>query len=199
MKFKITVTFVFIVLIGSFAAFYYTKYFFNQTQANRSVIYPEKGDDLIALIKSNQSELFDYTGKAFRGVPLDDRLPSDNGARVFHFWAGWCDPCINEMPEVLKFVKSIQERNRIQVNQGKSTTQVFLISLDFDVKDLAKVIKIFPELNQLDFVHIWDKSNLLSRKSAVEKLPVTFVDRGGVKMQVYEGEANWRKILAETL
>jgi hypothetical protein len=103
------------------------------------------------------------------------------------------------MPEVIKFVNGVNLANIERSRRGEALIQVFLISLDMAESDLIKALKIFPELDRLNYLQIWDKNNLVSRKSAVDKLPVTFVDRPSVKLQVYEGAADWDKISKDIL
>ena len=58
--------------------------------------------------------------KALSGVPVE--LPAAYSGRplLINFWASWCGPCIEEMPELDRFAKA----------QGANGTQVVGIALD---------------------------------------------------------------------
>lgn len=49
---------------------------------------------------------------------------------LVHFWASWCAPCVDEIPEIIKFAKKYE---------GKAV-RVVLISLDETWEDAQKII-----------------------------------------------------------
>jgi thiol-disulfide isomerase/thioredoxin len=157
-------------------------------------MYPADGKALYRLINQKTMELRDYKGQSISEALKAGYESQVDVIRIFHFWAGWCDPCILEMPEVLQFIQSIEAKNKLLGANKK--IEVYLISLDANREDLEKAVKIFPDLLRLNFVQIWDQAGVLSREAAVEKLPITFVDIPRVKMQIYEGAADWKSILS---
>ena len=80
---------------------------------------------------------------------------------VLNFWATWCAPCIEEMPELLR-LKSKVAGDGIEV-----------LAISQDRKDIAKV-REFLEVNKLSELGVMlDKRGRLGRKLGVRGLPTT--------------------------
>lgn len=50
---------------------------------------------------------------------------------IVHFWAAWCPPCLQEIPELVEFAEKLQ---------GESKLQIFAISLDEKWPDAEKIL-----------------------------------------------------------
>ena len=215
-KLWITLGFFLMAGAGVFGAFFYTKYYFQSPKAGTNLIYPVFARDIISLLenKSNSfkglnnqpylhssiSQQNKINNKAYNKINnkkltpgqqspnLSDSLRSQEKiARIFHFWASWCEPCLLELPEVIKYAT--------KVNNKKPSVEIYLVSLDYEYSDLERTLKIFPELAQHNIQFIWDYQNIVSKHFSIEKLPITFVSYDLLeKFVIYEGIAPWDQI-----
>ena len=101
-----------------------------------------------------------------------------------HFWASWCAPCLNEIPELIDFAKK---------NIDKA--QFVLVSLDETQVELDKFLKSFPELKGPEFVKIWDYDKKISRKLNVDRLPMTSILKpADDSVQHIKSVVNWKSL-----
>lgn len=110
-------------------------------------------------VEGNPMELEDYKGK-----------------RVFlNYWATWCRPCIEEMPELLKLQAILIEEN-----------YVFLLASDESLKKIEQ----FKLDREFDFTFI--KYNGTYGALNINALPVTFVyNEVGEQVFRFDGAMNW--------
>jgi thiol-disulfide isomerase/thioredoxin len=50
---------------------------------------------------------------------------------LVHFWAAWCPPCLQEIPELVEFAEKLQSESKLQI---------FAISMDEKWADAEKVL-----------------------------------------------------------
>lgn len=105
-----------------------------------------------------------------------------NEGVIVHFWASWCDPCINEIPDLIEYAKK------------NTKTKIILVSQDFDFDSLNKFLKSFPELKSKRFLQIWDAENLIVRELQFEKLPVTLFVASDKSTKVQYGVVPWKNL-----
>lgn len=126
---------------------------------------PAAGKEEVA-VTSSYSDL--------EGNPIE--LEDYKGKRVFlNYWATWCRPCIEEMPDLLKLQAILLKEN-----------YVFLLASD---ESFAK-IKKFKEARNFDFKFI--KYNGTYGALGINALPVTFVyDEAGEQVFRFDGAMDW--------
>lgn len=100
---------------------------------------------------------------------------------VLHFWASWCAPCVNEVPEILKYIRNEEHKNFI----------FLAINLDSTLEDIQKFLKSFPEFDQDPILRIWDKSSFLSKYYDIDKLPATVFLQKDKPMRKKNGVVDW--------
>ena len=95
-------------------------------------------------------------------------LKQYRGQVVFlDFWATWCPPCINAIPNIRKTYEKYKDQK----------FQVIGISLDRSIEPL----KAYIEKENLGWLHYWDKSSIVSNTYQVRGIPSTFlIDGEGV-------------------
>jgi thiol-disulfide isomerase/thioredoxin len=113
---------------------------------------------------------------------------------VVDFWATWCDPCRDQMPELERLSAALR-------GQG---LQVYAISFDED----RAAVEEFVARTPVGFSVLWDKGGgTLAERLELSRLPTTMIlDREGVVRGVHLGydhgqasalEREVRRLLAE--
>jgi thiol-disulfide isomerase/thioredoxin len=110
-------------------------------------------------LAGNSIELADYKGKRV----------------LVNYWATWCRPCIEEMPDLLKLQDILTAEN-----------YVFLLASDESVKKIEK----FKEARGFDFNFI--KYNGGYAELDINALPVTFIyNEAGERVLRFDGAMEW--------
>ena len=79
---------------------------------------------------------------------------------LIHLWATWCDPCVEEIPELIKRFN----------NKADQDFPVFLVSYDSEWKE---VLEMLPEKLPPNFVLILDREQKTHPFLKMPKLPST--------------------------
>ena len=101
---------------------------------------------------------------------------ADRGkVRVVDFWASWCEPCRDAMPQLAEMLSDL----------GPRGLAVYAVSFDEDREQIAAFLKETP----VTFPVLWDKGgDRYSARYEVTRLPTTFViDRKGLVRAVHAG------------
>jgi peroxiredoxin len=119
-------------------------------------------------------ELADQNGEM---VSLSDF----SGSLVFlNFWATWCEPCVTEMPDMMKLQEQFKGR----------PFQILAISLDTNWED----VESFYEDLDLDFVTMLDPGRQLASKYRLLGQPETFlIDGNGIIRRKFLGDPRWMR------
>ncbi len=111
---------------------------------------------------------------------------------LVHFWATWCKPCVEEIPELAAFYRE----------QGISDISFIAISLDA-VEDIEATVKPFMSKRQVPFpVHVLSERDVDAVSKAVRHeisggLPTTILyDRQGAVVKVWEGPTTLEELNA---
>lgn len=92
---------------------------------------------------------------------------------VFNFFASWCPPCVDEMPDFVKTYNEYKNKNFTIIG----------VSADREMKDAVKFVKRF----NIEFpVYFSDKK--IEKKYLVTKYPTSFVyDKQGKLLRIING------------
>lgn len=109
------------------------------------------------------NEVSDFTVPIYKTqekFTLSEKI-KDYDKIVLNFWASWCLPCKEEIPE-LEALKSRYQKDKvlfIAINAGEK----------------AKKIKKFIKKTKFSYLILEDKNRLVSKSLGVTSLPQTFV------------------------
>jgi peroxiredoxin len=115
----------------------------------------------------------DFTLKALDGNNL--RLAEQRGdIMLINFWASWCGPCIQEMPQLDKLAQKYQPLG----------VQVWGVNVEND----SSAAKAYLSKVQVAFPILFDVDNSASKAYQVEAMPTTvIVDKDGAIHSVHRG------------
>jgi len=115
----------------------------------------------------------DFTLKARDGNNL--RLAEQRGDIVLiNFWASWCGPCIQEMPQLDKLAQKYQDLG----------VQVWGINVEND----PSAAKAYLNKVNVEFPILFDLDNSVSKAYRVEAMPTTVIlDKNGSVRSVHRG------------
>lgn len=121
----------------------------------------------------------------FELLNLNDQKISLNDFRgkkvLINFWASWCPPCIEEMPDIQKLHTEYGDEIIIlalNIGESKSTAASFMAD------------------NNLNFRVLLDKDKEIARNYIVRGIPTSyFLDENGVITDRIVGVLNYEKML----
>ncbi len=118
--------------------------------------------------------VYDANGKA---VQLSDYAGKPI---VLNFWASWCGPCKNEMPDFQKAYETY----------GKDV-QFLMVNLTHSGKETQDTAKAFIQDNQYSFPVLFDLDSDAAEAYNITVLPSTFfIDKDGKVVASYERAIN---------
>lgn len=98
---------------------------------------------------------------------------------ILHFWATWCAPCVQELPELDTFAQKYE--------QG-----IHIIAVATDVKDAGKIREFYKAKGIKNLSVIFDKNGTLSRYFRPTALPTTvFINSKGDEIGRIQGMVEW--------
>ncbi len=131
------------------------------------------------------------------GKARDFTLTSLNGKEVslsslrgkvvlLNFWATWCAPCREELPEL----------SLLQENLGRRGLVILAVSVDNEMENAKNFVKKY----NLKLEALWDRDKKVTKLYDPETMPSSFlIDRNGNLRFVHTGydEKEWKRILNE--
>jgi len=193
MKAKLLILFFVIAIVGIGGVFYLKNYYFYTTTAEKVEDTQVTIDQTIGLISEEREKFQTYEGKVISAerLPLiPDTTKTDK--LILHFWASWCDPCINEIPELISYLK----RHGDEIKAG--SIKVVLVSVDYEVGAIEKFLKSFPDLNAPIYLQLWDPEGYLQKSFNIDRLPSTIIvhknpiDGKNKLVERYMAVVNWK-------
>ncbi len=122
---------------------------------------------------------FDFESKDIYGKTF--KLSDYKGkVIILNFWASWCEPCVEEIPSLLRVIEHF-----------KGEVILVAISADYTLVELNKFLKVFKAKSPYLKV-AWDNEKLISKKYMVEALPESFIIGKDFKLaRKVPGSENW--------
>ena len=126
-----------------------------------------------AALPAPGTEAPDFTLKSTAGQNL--RLKEQRGQVVLvNFWATWCAPCRQELPELEK----------LQSQYGKAGLRLLAVSVDEDAKNADAMMRRMG----LNLTVLHDRDKRVAKRYDVDAMPATvIVDRKGKVRYVHRG------------
>lgn len=102
-------------------------------------------------------------------------LASQRGRVVLiNFWATWCGPCQEELPELARLQNKYRERG----------LSILAISVDNEPENVKSFLKKYD----IKLLGLWDRDKKTAEAYAVEAMPSSYlVDRDGIVRAIYRG------------
>lgn len=111
-----------------------------------------------------EASFLDKKGTYDSKVKLSDYI-SKNKVVLLDFWASWCTPCMNEVPNLKSAYKNFKSKG----------FEIVSVSVDEDTEEWRKAIKE----NGMNWVHLWNGLEDLEASPAVDysvsAIPCTFL------------------------
>jgi len=101
---------------------------------------------------------------------------------IIHFWASWCGPCVEEFPQLIEMVKTMN-----------GDVVVYAISGDSVKSEIDVFLKSFPAAKELKHMHIvWDSEKKYIQGWQVNKLPESYIYDSNKKLaKRISGAVDW--------
>lgn len=103
---------------------------------------------------------------------------------LLNFWASWCEPCREEMPQFSKWQREL----------GAKGLQVLGVSMDDDAGAVKKFLAAYP----VDYPIVMGDADFAGRFGGVLGLPLSYlIDARGRVVARHQGEVDLAKLEAE--
>ena len=164
MKTRTTLTLIFATAVVVVGAVFY-----------RSLVPPESpGGSLASLSTASELPIFDRQGKKV------DMSKEKGRFVLIHFWATWCPPCVDEIPELSKFWEEYK---------GRSDIVFYVVSVDKDWKTVEDFNAKHP--NNLPMYR--DPESASASRFGTTQFPETYItNRSGRVLYRVQGAIQWR-------
>ncbi len=122
-------------------------------------------------------------------LTLDDIISRNNGQSLLvNFWATWCVPCREEMPEL----------DALQSERGGDDFKVIIISVDRGGLEASRAFLDNIGIKNLDLYY--DEKGMLARKMKSIGYPTTvLINKSGHQFGLLTGPAHWNSPRAHSL
>ena len=177
---KIKISLVFLFLAGLFVYFVFKGGYIVTSSAPTVIAGESKLSGAGLLDQLSKLDLRDYNGDKL----VLDRSELDKPQKlVIHFWASWCSPCVNEVPELVEYA------------QKNPDVKFVIVSADDYKEDIEKFMKSFPAFNTERFIRVWDVSKTVAGLLKVDRLPMSvLISKSKAEPQMIFAAADWKNL-----
>lgn len=100
---------------------------------------------------------------------------------ILNFWASWCEPCIEEVPSLIKVVEHF-----------KGQVVLLAISGDSALEDIQVFLKAFPGMKNDSIYVVFDEDKSEIQTFGIRRLPESIILDGQNKaIRKISGTINW--------
>jgi peroxiredoxin len=93
---------------------------------------------------------------------------------LLNFWATWCVPCREELPELVRLQEKFRKRGLV----------VVAVSVDHELENVRSFLKKYD----IKLQALWDHKQKVVEAYAVDRMPSSYlIDRGGILRFVHRG------------
>lgn len=104
---------------------------------------------------------------------------------ILNIWATWCPPCVEEIPSLIEFAKTVKKELGIDI---------IAVSMDDDWADVELLFKKLKlgKINDSPLIVVQDKHLMVTKKYGTTKFPETFFINKNFEIQrKFLGSQNW--------
>ncbi len=172
------------ILVGLIGYTFYSQLWLKETQETVQANPYNPNENIGAVIKKGDliNEIApDFTLETLEGKTVT--LSELKGKKVFmNFWASWCPPCLEEMPEIQAFVDA--------------NPDIVVLAIDFrNTEKSDEVVQEFITKNEYTFPVLLDRTGSIGNAYKVLTLPTSyFINTEGVIEYKFIGPLNVDKI-----
>jgi thiol-disulfide isomerase/thioredoxin len=99
--------------------------------------------------------------------------------RIVTFWATWCTPCVEEMPD-------------LQTLQQRYAGKLSILAINENIKGFEDITPFLQHHNIDGLTHYWDEDNVAFAKLHMQGLPMSFlIDAHGNLIATALGKIDW--------
>jgi thiol-disulfide isomerase/thioredoxin len=140
----------------------------------RSLVPPDSpSGSLASLSTAAELPIFDKDGRKVDLAKEKGRIV------VIHFWATWCPPCVDEIPELSKFWEQYK---------GRDDIALYAISVDKD----WKIVEDFSAKHPSNLPFYRDPESVTAKRFGTTQFPETYItNRAGRVLYRIQGGVQW--------
>lgn len=187
MKIKIALVFIIIGAISVVGIFFLKNYLSYDSFKQKLTVNEKQSDQLSQKVQLKSllkdQKFVNYFDQETDLKAFSEQILSGQKKMILHFWASWCGPCIQEIPELIHFYNN---------TENKEKYDFLIISMDYTLEDLQKFRLSFPQLVSPMTTQVWDKDSILSRAFQIDKLPATVIFKNEDQIQKINGLVDWK-------
>ena len=100
---------------------------------------------------------------------------------ILNFWASWCGPCRNEIPDLIRYYEENKDENVVVLAVNMTTTE----------KNMNEAVNLIDEM-KMTFPIAFDKEGKVQEQFRVKAYPTSYIlDSKGIIQHVVIGQLNY--------